>query len=382
MNVHILGIPHTITSRKFCSCPFTQAILNFIKMFEGDDYFEDIIHYGHPASELPDYVKNIPVTDDDVLMQTYGYYSGTEDFPKIFQHDKNDDAYINFNRRAIPLIRENISDNDLILFTFGPGQELIYKALHPLQEKNACIEYRIGYYGSIVDYFKVYSSHGHRIWCEEKCGQYENIKNKFAQRVISWGPNPDDFEYSDEKDDYFVFLGRVVEGKGIDLCIQLANILDFNLKVAGPGFLNDLGYDIENISDNIELLGPIGIDERRELLKNAKGLIAPSIFYESLGCQVIEAMLSGTPVITTDFGGFAETNIHGVTGYRCNTFTEFVSAVEKIDEIDNEQCFIDDKPIFFHLGRGGLRHGRGRFEKWINITNEYLDRKEKEMSSE
>ena len=339
MNVHILGIPYSITNRRFCCDPFTQGILNFLKMFEGEDSFDKVYHYGHPASELPDYVENIPVTDDDVLMKNYGYYSGTEDLTDLINYNQNDDAFISFNRRTIPIIRENISDDDMVLFTFGPGHELIYKALRPLQEKNACIEYWIGYYASVVDHFKVYPTYGHRIWCDEKFGQYNNRKNKFAQRVITWGPNPDDFEYNDEKDDYFVFLGRVIEAKGIDLCIQLANILGINLKIAGQGSLTDLEYDVENFSDNIDILGPVNIEERKELLKNAKGLIAPSIFYESLGWQVIEAMLSGTPVITTDFGGFAETNIHGVTGYRCNTFKEFSDAVERIDEIDNEKCY-------------------------------------------
>ena len=263
MNVHILGIPYTITNKDFCSCPFTQGIINFLKMMEGEEFFDEVFHYGHPASELPDYVKNIPVTDDDLLMQTYGYYSGTEDFPGLFQYDMNDDAYIQFNRRTIPIIRENVSDNDLVLFPFGQGHELIYRALQPLQEKIACIEYNITYYNSLVDYFKIFSTHGHRIWCEMDCGQYNNIKNKFAQRVISWGPNPDDFEYSDKKEDYFVFLGRIVEGKGIDLCIQLANILGKKLKIAGPGYLSDLEYDIENMPDNIEILGQVGIEERK-----------------------------------------------------------------------------------------------------------------------
>ena len=53
-----------------------------------------------------------------------------------------------------------------------------------------------------------------------------------------------------------------------------------------------------------------------------------------------------------------------------------------MQEVDNEQCFIDSKPIFFHLGRGGLKHGDGRLERWIKITNEYLKKKEKEMNNE
>ena len=256
MDIHVLGIPHSVTSRSFLSCSFTQGVYNFLTMMENNDSIDNVYHYGHPASLLPDYVKNIPVTDDDVLMQSYGYYSGTEEFPDIFKYDINDDAYITFNRRTIPIIRDNVKENDLVLFSMGKGHELIYKALQPLENEIACIEYRIGYYDSMVDYFKVFSTHGHRIHLETVNGTY-NDDNKFAHRVISWGPNPDDFEFKYEKEDYFVFLGRIVEGKGIDLCIQLANILGLNLKIAGPGSLSELEYDLEGLPDNIEVLGPV-----------------------------------------------------------------------------------------------------------------------------
>ena len=201
----------------------------------------------------------------------------------------------------------------------GLGHQLIYKSLEPREEKIGCIEYMLGYYHSLVKHFRVYQSYGHRIAVDTRNAVNSDEDTyldpyKFSSRVISWGPNSDDFEFNGDKDDYFVFLGRIVEQKGIDLCIQLANIHGFTLKIAGQGSLNELDYSIKEFPENIEILGPIDREERKELLKNAKGLIAPSIFYESLGWQVIEAMLSGTPVITTDFGGFAETNIPNVTG--------------------------------------------------------------------
>ena len=40
MNVHILGIPHTITNRNFFCCPFTQGIINFLKMMEGEEFLQ------------------------------------------------------------------------------------------------------------------------------------------------------------------------------------------------------------------------------------------------------------------------------------------------------------------------------------------------------
>jgi glycosyltransferase involved in cell wall biosynthesis len=45
-------------------------------------------------------------------------------------------------------------------------------------------------------------------------------------------------------------------------------------------------------------------------------------------------MLCGTPLISTNFGAFAETIEHGVTGFRCNTLGDFVKAIEKAGTLD------------------------------------------------
>jgi hypothetical protein len=57
-----------------------------------------------------------------------------------------------------------------------------------------------------------------------------------------------------------------------------------------------------------------------------------------LGNEAIEAQLRGTPVISTDWGGFTGTVLHGTTGFRCRTLEQFVWAAKNIDQIDPADC--------------------------------------------
>jgi glycosyltransferase involved in cell wall biosynthesis len=107
---------------------------------------------------------------------------------------------------------------------------------------------------------------------------------------------------------------------------------------------------------------------RGELMAGARALLAPTLGIEPFGGVAAEAQICGTPVITTDWGGFVDTVQHGMSGYRCRTMDEFVAAVYKVDSLDRSHISARARSLFADF------NAAEKYEKYFKRIQPQIDR--------
>ncbi len=164
--------------------------------------------------------------------------------------------------------------------------------------------------------------------------------------VIHHGLDPDRFEWTPRPKDYVCFVGRFSRVKGPHTAIDVAERARVPIRVAGEVHPPDREFAAREVVPRLEKphvthLGCIGTRIKVPLLRDARALLAPINWNEPFGLILIEAMLSGCPVVAFPRGSVPELVEPGVTGYIVESPEEMAETIRPggvLDDFDRQRC--------------------------------------------
>lgn len=187
-------------------------------------------------------------------------------------------------------------------------------------DKKAVIKHRCmpgGIIGSTIGFLEATK------WNKEKLQKFTDLflppSQFMMDTVVRGGYNPKKFRvlcnFIDvekvkdpcfEKKDYYVYLGRVNEVKGVRTLCTAAAALPYKLIVIGGGeLLSELQERYKEVA-NIEFKGQMEWNAFRPIIEGAKFMVIPSEWSENNPLTVIESQSLGTPVLGARIGGIPE----------------------------------------------------------------------------
>lgn len=320
---HVLGLPHTVTSHEYSACAFTQKVLKFCKMMMARGH--TVYHYGHDRSDVY-CTKHIPVTNDEILTKAYG---DDFDFKKtFFRHGSDDFAHTSFCKNAIEALKSTKQKNDFLLLFWGLGHKPIMEA-HP---DLIAVEPGIGCYNRPSCKFNVFESYAvmHGIYGKHNINPswMDCVIPNYFEPDVAGEPDALLDQIEDMEPGFALVICRMCEDKGVGLAVDAASRIGLPIVIAGQGdprYLTNKPYTF---------LGYVQPKHRRALLAKARCLLSLSYYVEPFGGIAVEAQFAGVPVITTDWGAYAETVLHGVTGFRCRNMDHIVYALKTCTELN------------------------------------------------
>jgi glycosyltransferase involved in cell wall biosynthesis len=137
-----------------------------------------------------------------------------------------------------------------------------------------------------------------------------------------------------QRDNSFLFIGRLVEEKGVRTVLEAARREKFNLTIIGDGPLREEVEQAATSHSNISYLGQQPREVVMRHLKRCKALIFPSLWFEGFPITLLEAFSTCTPVIATRLGGMKEIIQEGVNGLLFEP-DDIEELLQRIHEIDN-----------------------------------------------
>lgn len=331
MRLHLVGLPYSKTTTDFVTCAFTNKIVSFARMMMTAGH--DVYLYAADENDAP-CTELIPILTDEERVGWFGEWDLAQ-LPGAFSFDGSYEGWRVFNDRVSDQITGRSEPGDIICLSMGTAQRAIADSHLDL----ISVEYGVGYEGvfAIARAFESYAWMHHTA---AKLFAQPTTDARWFDAVIPGGFDPDHF-HIDTKEDYLLFVGRLISRKGPHIAGEIAQRLGMRLLLAGPGCAAQgdgwvQAEDGTRIEGDVEHIGPVNIKERADVMSKARALIAPTVYLEPFGCVAVEAMMCGTPVVASDWGAFTETVQPHVSGFRFRNLTQGARAVTQAMQLNSD----------------------------------------------
>ena len=311
--IHLIAPPNVQTTAAYALDGFSQYTIRFARILKSLGH--TVLLYASEENEAPcdELIPIISKHEQQELLGSVPY--------QAVSISATHPLWILSNQRTILEIGARKQPRDLICLIGGLAQQTI-AAAHPTL---MCVEYSIGYIGSFSPY-RVFQS---QAWMHMTYGRQGIGNGRFFDTVIPGFFDPADFPFQSVKEPFALYVGRLTNDKGITVACQAAKAAGLPLKVIGHGARS-------LVTDGAEYLGALSTWDRNQWMSRAQAVICPTLYVEPFNNVAVEAQFCGTPVVSSDFGGFTETVEHRKTGYRCSYLGEFAQALHAAAGLDQE----------------------------------------------
>lgn len=326
---HIFGMPHTDVTEDYTWCAYTTKVRHMVKLlrFRGHEVF---VYAGEKYSKCigpPGPTNQNPGVDYNPSLPLW-----------------NDMA-----NAIVCDVLPNLNDGDFILMITSSQYPIFEKLCRMSNKKIIDVEYGVGYTFTRAR-FCVYESFSHMqgVLVDMNGGKMYSTDGKFYHYVA---PNYYDTSYLNRNlvgsipvseyeknmehlkmitrgNPYVLFIGRLIQRKGVAIAIDAAFKFGIQIVVAGEG------CDRQHFEEHAQKIGATaifvgGVDPifRQVLYVNAVCTFVPTLYLPPFEGVHAESLMCGTPVVTTPFGVFNETVVDGVNGFKCRDYGEFAGAI-------------------------------------------------------
>lgn len=329
---HLLGYVHLPTSERYAGCAYTCKNVKLSKMLLSLGH--EVFVYGSEGSDVPctEFIETHSLHDIRAVWGEgdnrfeVGYNWHKNGFRHDFNQSPKSAATMRFYDVAADEINKRKRPDDFLLVMQGYYQ----KPVSDQVDLFLTCEPGIGYRGSFAKYRAFESAYMMNFTYGSQF-PFKSINGNYYDRVIPNYFDAKDFPFCEHKEDYFFYIGRMIQRKGVWTAIKATEAIGAKLYLAGQES-NEI--DVTKLPDHCEFIGYVEPDARAELLGRARAVFVPTEYLEPFAGTHIEANLCGTPVITTNFGVFVGTVMDGLNGHKCNTLDDFVWAAQNIHLLD------------------------------------------------